>query len=145
MQNVATGLYAFASSSGSIYFALNFGDEGGAPITSWIYRACVVQGSQQIYVAFLWYWGSSMAASQMAGSATTSLAESNPHLLIAIGAGIALMLYVVAVVLFLGLPEYYRQAPGKVPAFYRTLLRRKIIMVCTSIPCKTILDCIVLL
>jgi hypothetical protein len=28
MQNVATGLYAAASSSGSIYFALNFGDEG---------------------------------------------------------------------------------------------------------------------
>jgi hypothetical protein len=28
MQNVATGLYAAASSSGSIFFALNFGDEG---------------------------------------------------------------------------------------------------------------------
>jgi alpha-1,3-glucan synthase len=28
MQNIATGFYAFASSSGSIFFALNFGDEG---------------------------------------------------------------------------------------------------------------------
>ena len=28
IQNVATGLYAVASSSGSIYFAVNFGDEG---------------------------------------------------------------------------------------------------------------------
>lgn len=28
LQNVGTGLYSFASSSGSIYFALNFGDEG---------------------------------------------------------------------------------------------------------------------
>ncbi len=28
MQNTATGLYAAASSSGSIFFALNFGDEG---------------------------------------------------------------------------------------------------------------------
>lgn len=27
-RNVATGLYAFASASGSLYFALNFGDEG---------------------------------------------------------------------------------------------------------------------
>jgi alpha-1,3-glucan synthase len=27
-QNVATGLYATASSSGSLYFAMNFGDEG---------------------------------------------------------------------------------------------------------------------
>lgn len=28
IQNVATGFYAIASSSGSIYFAVNFGDEG---------------------------------------------------------------------------------------------------------------------
>lgn len=28
IQNVATGFYAVASSSGSIYFAVNFGDEG---------------------------------------------------------------------------------------------------------------------
>ena len=29
VQNVATGFYATAASSGSIFFALNFGDEGG--------------------------------------------------------------------------------------------------------------------
>ena len=28
VQNVATGFYALASSSGSLFFALNFGDEG---------------------------------------------------------------------------------------------------------------------
>jgi alpha-1,3-glucan synthase len=28
VQNIATGCYATASSSGSIFFALNFGDEG---------------------------------------------------------------------------------------------------------------------
>lgn len=28
LQNVGIGLYSFASSSGSIFFALNFGDEG---------------------------------------------------------------------------------------------------------------------
>lgn len=28
IQNVATGLYAVASASGSIFFAVNFGDEG---------------------------------------------------------------------------------------------------------------------
>ncbi|BDD64063.1 hypothetical protein MAP00_008908 [Monascus purpureus] len=127
VQNIATGLYAFASSSGSIYFALNFGDEGSAPITSWVYRACVVQGSQQIYVAFLWYWGSSMAASEMKAK-PTSLAASNPHLLIGIGMGIAALFYAIAVMTFFGLPEYYRQAPGKVPAFYRALPRRKIII-----------------
>lgn len=31
IQNVATGFYALASSSGSIYFAVNFGDEGMLP------------------------------------------------------------------------------------------------------------------
>lgn len=29
IQKVATGAYSIASSSGSIFFALNFGDEGG--------------------------------------------------------------------------------------------------------------------
>ena len=129
MQNIATGLYAAASSSGSIFFALNFGDEGNAPITSWVYRACVVQGSQQIYIAFLWFWGSTMANSQTQGATYTSLADSNPHLLIGVGIGIAVFLYAVAVVTFFGLPDYYRQKPGKVPSFYRTLPRRKIIIV----------------
>ena len=34
MQNMATAMYAVASSSGSIFFALNFGDEGEYPSTS---------------------------------------------------------------------------------------------------------------
>jgi len=34
----------------------------------------------------------------------------------------------VGVIIFLGLPEYYRQQPGKVPSFYASLLRRKIVM-----------------
>ena len=132
MQNVATGLYAFASSSGSIFFALNFGDEGNAPVTSWVYRACVVQGSQQIYIAFLWFWGSTVANSQSKGTTHTSLADSNPHLLIGVGLGVAFFLYAIGAVTFLGLPDYYRQTPGKVPSFYRTLPRRKIIMVSVS-------------
>jgi alpha-1,3-glucan synthase len=32
VQNVATGFYATASSSGSFFFALNFGDEGWCPV-----------------------------------------------------------------------------------------------------------------
>ncbi|KAI9875184.1 MAG: Cell wall alpha-1,3-glucan synthase ags1, partial [Watsoniomyces obsoletus] len=58
IQNVGTAMYAVASSSGSIFFALNFGDEGGAQVKSWVFRACVIQGTQQIYIAALWYWGS---------------------------------------------------------------------------------------
>lgn len=103
---------------------------GGAPITSWAFRACVIQGTQQIYVTFLWYWGSSMAAASQAGSTKTSLADSNPRLLIGIGLGIAFFLWTIGALIFFGLPEYYRQAPGQVPAFYRTLLRRKVVLVC---------------
>jgi alpha-1,3-glucan synthase len=57
IQNIATGFYATASSSGSIFFALNFGDESGAPVKDWVFRACVIQGTQQAYVVALWYWG----------------------------------------------------------------------------------------
>ena len=46
IQNIATACYAAASSSGSIFFALNFGDQGGAPVTAWVFRACVIQGTQ---------------------------------------------------------------------------------------------------
>jgi alpha-1,3-glucan synthase len=53
--NVATGLYATASSSGSLYFALNFGDEGGSSIKTWVYRCCVIQGTAQIYTCALWF------------------------------------------------------------------------------------------
>jgi hypothetical protein len=39
----------------------------------------------------------------------------------------------VAAILFCGLPEYYRQAPGKVTAFYLTVFRRKMVLVCFGI------------
>jgi hypothetical protein len=102
---------------------------GSVPITSWVYRACVIQGTQQVYVTFLWYWGSSMAASTDAGLVGTSLAGAHPRLLIGIGLTIGMIMYILAVMIFQGLPDYYKQSPGKVPAFYRTLNRRKIIVV----------------
>lgn len=30
--------------------------------------------------------------------------------------------------MFLGLPNFYRQTPGKVPSFYQSVMRRKIIL-----------------
>jgi alpha-1,3-glucan synthase len=149
MQNIATGLYAFASSSGSVFFGLNFGDEGNAsplhhlsngialtvwhtgnaPVTSWVYRACVIQGTQQIYVTALWYWGASLATHSPSESPGTSL-NSKPHLVSGIGIGIAVLMWIVGIAIFRGLPDYYRQAPGKVPSFYRTLFHRKIVLVC---------------
>lgn len=103
---------------------------GNASVRSWVYRACVIQGTQQIYVSFLWYWGSRLAAESQAGFTRTSLADSHPVLSTGAGMGIAAIMWIVGTVLFLGLPDYYTQSPGKVPAFYKSLPRRKIILVC---------------
>jgi alpha-1,3-glucan synthase len=57
LSNVATWSYAVASAAGFAFFGLNFGEEAGAATEVWILRACIVQGSQQIWVAALWFWG----------------------------------------------------------------------------------------
>lgn len=72
-----------------------------------------------------------MAAASQAGS-RTSLADSNPSLLLGVGLGIAVLLWGIGAIIFFGLPDYYRQAPGKIPAFYLTLFRRKVILVCLA-------------
>lgn len=148
LQNVGTGLYSFASSSGSIFFGLNFGDEGmqhlfqeawklsdisclgGAPLRSWIYRATVIQGTQQLFISFLWYWGSWMATLNQNGSTQFSLAMTDSGALLGIGLGLACLLWLLGALVFFGLPAYYRQAPGQVPTFYLSLFRRRIILVC---------------
>ncbi|KAJ5721168.1 uncharacterized protein N7483_009102 [Penicillium malachiteum] len=128
LQNVGTGLYSFASSSGSIFFALNFGDQGGAPLRSWIYRATVIQGTQQLMISFLWYWGSWMSSLNNSGSTRYSLATTDPNVLLGIGVGLACLLWFLGALVFFGLPAYYKQAPGQVPTFYTTLFRRRIIV-----------------
>ena len=57
LSSVATWAYGVASAGGFAFFGLNFGEEAGAATEVWILRACIVQGSQQIWVAALWYWG----------------------------------------------------------------------------------------
>ena len=57
LSSVATWSYAVASAAGFAFFGLNFGEEAGAATEVWILRACIVQGSQQIWVAALWFWG----------------------------------------------------------------------------------------
>ncbi|TVY41175.1 Cell wall alpha-1,3-glucan synthase, partial [Lachnellula occidentalis] len=127
MQNAATGVYAVASSSGSIFFALNFGDEGGSTVKSWVFRACIIQGTQQIYVCVLWAWGSYLTKS-ISTSVVPNSINTNDKILTAIGVPVALFFWVVAFVMFRGLPKYYRQTPGQVPFFYISLLRRKIVL-----------------
>lgn len=127
LHNVATCLYALASSSGALFFAVNFADEGGAPVTSFVYRACVIQGTQQIYVVALWYWGAALAKSQGTVSVVANL-NSYPKIIVPVGIIVAFLMWTIGVVLFMGLPMYYRQAPGNIPAFYPSLFRRKIIV-----------------
>jgi alpha-1,3-glucan synthase len=76
IQNVASAVYAAASSSGSLFFALNFGDESGAPVKEWVFRACVIQGTQQAYVIGLWYWGSTLASTPANGHPEENISNS---------------------------------------------------------------------
>jgi alpha-1,3-glucan synthase len=124
MQNVATGFYAFASASGSLFFAFNFGDEGGAPITIWIWRACWIQALQHAYTLALWFWGSFISSYSAAGK--TSFRLSALPVLFPVTLVVALLLWTIGLVLFLGLPSYYRQMPDQVPSLLRSIVKRKI-------------------
>ena len=128
VQNIGSGCYAAASSSGSIFFASNFGDEGGAPVKTWIFRACVIQGIQQAYVIALWYWGSTLSKANSQGLLTDTNSISNSWKMTAICYPIAVFLFLIGLLLIFGLPDYYRQKPGKVPSFYKSLFRRKIVL-----------------
>lgn len=127
VQNVATGSYSFASASGSIFFAQNFGSTGSVPVKTWGFRACMIQGTQQLYVVALWFWGDKLTASSDSGVATSSLTTSGWPIT-AIGVPVALLLWAIGILLYFGLPAFYRQAPGAVPSFYTAVFRRKIIV-----------------
>ena len=121
--NVATGLYAAGSSSGGIFFAFNFGDEGGATVTTWIWRACVIQGFQQAYTVMLWFWGGLIAGGAAGNGGHVGTVKG--EVLFPITAAVAVLLWCVGVVLWVGLPDYYRQEADEVPSLYTSLLRRK--------------------
>lgn len=127
VQNVASGLYAFGSASGFMFFTLNFGTEGGTAVQAWIFRACIIQGIQQIYIAALWYWGDYISSLSNSGSTISLLTTSSP-IVTAVTVPIALIVWLVGAALFIGLPDAYRSQPGNVPALYASLLRRKVVV-----------------
>ncbi|KAF3766254.1 family 5 glycosyltransferase [Cryphonectria parasitica EP155] len=122
---LATALYAVASSSGFLFFTQNFLTEGGNPVKTWMFRACTIQGTQQIYIAALWYWGTYASTLTNEGS---TLISSSSRVVTAVCIPIAVLLWAVATILFVGLPDAYRRKPGYVSAFYRSLLRRKVVV-----------------
>ncbi|RAK95230.1 alpha-1,3-glucan synthase Ags3 [Aspergillus ibericus CBS 121593] len=124
-QNVAAGVYAIASSSGSLFFALNFGDQGAVPVKDWMFRASMIQGIQQIYTVALWFWSSKVTAAEVGG---VSVAALSSWRLTAVVMPIAALCFGIGVLLALGLPNYYRQSPSRILSFYTSLFRRRIIL-----------------
>jgi alpha-1,3-glucan synthase len=120
LANVATWCYAIGSAAGFLFFGLNFGEEAGAATEVWTLRACVVQGSQQIWVAALWYWGYNLA-----GRPDSYIP---PWYIVPIVWPLAFVSLLFAYLMLYGLPEYYRQTPPKVPHFLQTLFRRKLVL-----------------
>ncbi|KAL8279670.1 hypothetical protein RQP46_007983 [Phenoliferia psychrophenolica] len=117
----ATCLYAFASAAGWAYFSFNFGEEGGVQTSSWVYRACVVQGTQQIWLAALWFWGFKLSGRNSAATVPSIwiLCATVP---------LAFICLALAYVTLFGLPGFYRQVPGHITNFVATLVRRKLVL-----------------
>ncbi|KAI0306448.1 modular protein with glycoside hydrolase family 13 and glycosyltransferase family 5 domains [Multifurca ochricompacta] len=120
LSSVATWCYAVASAAAFIFFGLNFGEEAGAATEIWMLRACIVQGSQQIWVAALWYWGYQFQGVQQG--------YLPPWWIVLIVWPLAAISFLFAYLMLYGLPEYYRQTPPKVPNFLKTLFRRKLVL-----------------
>ncbi|KAL1689446.1 glycoside hydrolase family 13 and glycosyltransferase family 5 protein [Schizophyllum commune] len=118
--NGATWAYAIASAGSFAFFGLNFGEEAGAATEVWMLRACIVQGSQQIWVAALWYWGHNLAGKDDAYRA--------PWWVACIAFPLAAMSFLFFWLLYHGLPEYYRQKPPQVPQFLKTMFRRHLVL-----------------
>jgi alpha-1,3-glucan synthase len=92
-------------------------------VKEWAFRACAIQGTQQLYVIALWFWGTDLTRATAAGKST----NYGPRMT-GIGVPISMLMWVIGVILWVGLPDFYRQKPGGLPSFYTAALRRKIIL-----------------
>ena len=102
---------------------------GSVPVATWSFRACVIQGTQQLYVTVLWLWGNYLTKLNARGVAAFTWQTYKP-ILTGVSIPVAFLLWAIGLLLFFGLPDYYRQVPGEVPSFYASIGRRKIILVC---------------
>jgi alpha-1,3-glucan synthase len=96
-----------------------------------VYRASIVQGIQQIYVTALFYWGQVMGETMSKTTDAQRLAHpmlTDKPILAAIACPIGALLLIIGALLFTSLPSYYRETPGKIPYFYQSLVRRKLII-----------------
>lgn len=100
---------------------------GGVPIMTWIFRAAIIQGIQQVYILALWYWGSFLTGQTPTGTPHGLWIANKVPVVLVITVPIALVLWSLGVISFIGLPDYYRQLPDKIPSFYKSLMRRHIV------------------
>lgn len=84
--------------------------------------------SQQVYIALLWCWGATLVRLSNAGLASTPSLVTDTAFVSSIGIAVAVFMWMVGIVIFFGLPDYYRQAPGMVPSFISSILRRRIVL-----------------
>lgn len=101
---------------------------GGAPIQQWVYRASIVQGIQQIYITALFYWGQVLSETMSRATISARITITDKPILAAIACPIGVIFLAIGTLLFTSLPSYYRQTPGKIPYFYKSLARRKLIV-----------------
>ncbi|KAM0746951.1 hypothetical protein T439DRAFT_383591 [Meredithblackwellia eburnea MCA 4105] len=116
----ATCMYAFGSSAGWAFFSKNFAEESAGQTSTWIWRACIVEGSQQLWVAALWYWGYRLRANN-----NQDVVQSRFILIATVP--LAALCLTLAIVNFLSLPPFYHQSPGHIPRFIRALFHRKLV------------------
>ncbi|KPI40742.1 Cell wall alpha-1,3-glucan synthase mok11 [Cyphellophora attinorum] len=126
MWTAATCLYTTGSAAYALFFALNFGTEAGMAAEVWAWRACVMTGLQQLLISFMWYWGSFLT--QEGKLSTIAQAMGSTKVLVGVGLPLAAIMWILGAITFFGLPDCYRQPPGVVPSFYRSLLGRPLVL-----------------
>lgn len=85
----------------------------------------MVSGLCQVYTLMLWYWGSLVADDK--ATVTGKFGTSIIPIALVICVPIAIIMWVTGAVLFLGLPDYYRQSPESIPGLYISLMHRKLV------------------
>ena len=121
-KRMAVWIYAFASGSGSLFFALNFGEEAGVDMASWIFRAGAFEGLRQIWTVGLWYFLQTLPA-----ISSEEVMQIGPSFLVSILTflGCAILI-TIGIVLFIGLPSCYHHAPPSIPSFIRSFAGRRL-------------------
>ena len=101
---------------------------GEVQVSTWNFRACVIDGCQQIYVAVLWFWGSPLTEFPLSGiNESTSVIHHSFFTQMAVP--VAIFMWTIGLVTYIGLPDYYRQAPKKSGPLYRFISQNKTVLV----------------